>query len=495
MAAKHASTPPERMGCVVQLLAHRGEYGVVSAAGRDLGVSRQTLSTWRAAGQRALEAAFAPVAPPPAGAPPELAPELARAILTALIDGQASERGVRAELARWGRRVSVRTIVAVVGEAGRRAQALLEQPVAVGPRVVALDEIYGKDRHGAYLSLVDAQAGAVWATAGPVAVDGDSWTLLVWQAQARGLDLAGTVSDGGQAIRHGAAAIGAPEQLDVWHTLHRCGQARARLEGRERALQARVAARAPLRGRPPAAPLAARLAAVERAHYVTTALHYLTGELHRLLDVVVVMAGRLLAPAERQAEAAALLALLADLAADAPTDAQPELQRLHRHLVTALPRLLAFTQPLGAVQARVAPLLAPDAMALIAWAWQRRAILGPTTEDSPAGLPPAWCPAARLLLAAWDRAVRASSLVESWHSFLRPHLAVHRALRPGLLALLAVAYNHHASQRGVHRGTTPLQRAGLADAPTDWLTALGYPPASGAPAVASAGRQSLPQAA
>lgn len=91
--------------------------------------------------------------------------------------------------------------------------------------------------------------------------------------------------------------------------------------------------------------------------------------------------------------------------------------------------------------------------------------------------------------------MRASSLVESWHSFLRPHLAVHRTLRPDLLALLAVAYNHHASQRGAHRGQTPLQRAGLADAPTDWLTALGYPPDRDVAPVASERSHGLPQAA
>ena len=70
--------------------------------------------------------------------------------------------------------------------------------------------------------------------------------------------------------------------------------------------------------------------------------------------------------------------------------------------------------------------------------------------------------------------MRASSVVENWHSILRPHLAVHRTLSPGLLALLAVYHNHRIASRGVHRGTSPLQRSGL-QAPADWLTALGYP--------------------
>jgi len=68
--------------------------------------------------------------------------------------------------------------------------------------------------------------------------------------------------------------------------------------------------------------------------------------------------------------------------------------------------------------------------------------------------------------------VRASSAVEHWHSVLRPHLAVHRTLPPGLLALLAVWHNHQLSPRGLHQGQSPLQRSGLPAAPTDWLIAL-----------------------
>ena len=64
-----------------------------------------------------------------------------------------------------------------------------------------------------------------------------------------------------------------------------------------------------------------------------------------------------------------------------------------------------------------------------------------------------------------------------WHSIVRPHLAVHRRLSSGLLALLAVWHNHRVFARGVHKGVSPLHLSGMLDAPTDWLVALGYPPA------------------
>ena len=119
-------------------------------------------------------------------------------------------------------------------------------------------------------------------------------------------------------------------------------------------------------------------------------------------------------------------------------------------------------------------------MGLVAWAWQRRAILGPTSAQLLEGLPLSWRPAAALLLEAWNQTVRASSLVENWHSVLRPHLAVHRTLSTGMLALLAVCHNHRLAPRGLHQRTSPLSRSGI-DAPVDWLMALGYPPRSAQP--------------
>ena len=130
-------------------------------------------------------------------------------------------------------------------------------------------------------------------------------------------------------------------------------------------------------------------------------------------------------------------------------------------------------------------------LALIGWAWQRRSILGPSTEEVVAGLPLAWQQAARVLMATWDSAARASSAVEGWHSIVRPHLAVHRTLSAGLLAVLAVWHNHRVFTRGTHRGASPLQMSGMAEAPSDWLVALGYPSAAHAlrPTAASAAPQ------
>src|SRR2546425_503848 len=120
-----------------------------------------------------------------------------------------------------------------------RAVRVLAQELPPTARLLALDEIYGKDRHGAYLSVVDAHAGAVWLAVGPVAVDTETWTLLLWEAQERGLRWVGTVSDGGAAMAGACATVAphTPHQRDVWHVLHECSKVHGRLARRVAALR------------------------------------------------------------------------------------------------------------------------------------------------------------------------------------------------------------------------------------------------------------------
>jgi hypothetical protein len=241
---------------------------------------------------------------------------------------------------------------------------------------------------------------------------------------------------------------------------------------------ARVAAGRRARGTHPRTDVAAHAAAVAHATAVATGVRDLTGVLRELLEVVVVTAeGRLLDGAARGREMDALLALLAEVGATAPVGLREQVQRLHRHIGVARPGLLAFVPALDALQRAAAREIGADGVGLLAWAWPRRALLGPGPDDLVAQLPADWRPAARRLLAAWASAVRASSAVENWHSILRPHLAVHRTLSPGLLALLMVWHNHRVFTRGARAGFSPLQLSGITDAPTDWLVALGYPPA------------------
>jgi hypothetical protein len=466
------------------MLGGGGTYGLVTLLSRTAGVSRQTLYTWAEQGRAALEQAFEPRASEVVSTP-----AVERQVLSLLVETHASVRGIQASL--WQvarRRVSLGTISAIVQEAQRRAQAWLATHAPPSARPLALDEMYGNDRRGAYLHVVDTASWAVWAAEGPVPVDTESWTLVLWLAQARGLRWHTTISDGGAAIDAAVRVVDPTGQhrRDVWHVLHVCAQVQGRLDRRVAQIEAqtarvqrqaaRVAAGQRPLGRNPRTDLVAHAAVYVQSRATADALRFLTTMLHHLLEVVVLTPTGLLDAAGRADEVTTLLALLDELAATAPPAQQAELARLHRHLTLAVPGLLAFAPPLDRVQQDAAVVLGADGVALVAWAWQRRAILAPRRDDLVVQFPLAWQTVARVLINAWETAVRASSAVENWHSILRPHLAVHRVLSPGLLALLVVWHNHRAFARGPHAGLSPLHLSGMPDAPADWLVALGYPP-------------------
>jgi hypothetical protein len=503
MARRHGSTGKERVAWVSQLLGGSGTYGLVTLLSRTVGVSRQTLYTWAEQGRAALEQAFEP-----RDAERTITPELERQVLSLLVEAHATTRGIQASL--WQvarRRVSLGTISAIVQEAQRRAQAWLGSHAPPSSRPLALDEMYGNDRRGAYLHVVDTASHAVWAAEGPVPVDTESWTLVLWLAQERGLRWHATIGDGGAAIEAAVRAVDPTGQhrRDVWHVLHVCAQVQGRLDRRVAQVEAqtasvrrqaaRVAAGQRPLGRNPRTDLVAHAAVCTQARATADALRFLTTTLHHLLEVVVLTPTGLLDLAGREAELTALLSLLDELAMAAPAAQQAELARLHRHITLALPGLLAFAPPLDRVQHDAATILGPDGVALVAWAWQRRALLGPRRDDLVAQFPPAWQTAARVLIETWETAVRASSAVENWHSILRPYLAVHRVLSPGLLALLVVWHNHRAFARGPHAGTSPLHLSGMTDAPADWLVALGYPPLDAHSADLPLASTALPMAA
>lgn len=486
MARAHSSTPAQRTQWVAELIAHAGDYGVVTALSQAAQVSRQSLYTWRAVGLEALTTAFSLTQ-----AAPAVSLNVERAILTLWAEGHASCRGIQRCLqSLHQRRVSLETISAVLAAAQRRALAWFARQCLPSQRAIALDEMYGHDRHAAYLSIVDAHSGAVWATASGLNVDAESWTLVLWDAQDHGLTWHTTVSDGERAITEASTTL-QPErrpQRDVWHVLHRCAQVQGRLQRRVVALrqQALTVARQAQRlaagqrplGRVPQSDVVAHTARLDAATRVAGGLHVLGQELKRLLEVVVLERRRgVLTSGMRGQDLDAWLELLADLRDTAPTEAQPDLKALHTYVRLALPDLLTFARDLDAVQAATSQAVGEPGLALVGWAWQRRRQLAPSREALLGGLATDWRPAAARVMAAWDAAVRTSSAAENWHSILRPHLAVHRHLSTGMVALLAVWHNHRVFPRGVHKGYSPLHLSGLTQASTDWLVALGYPPA------------------
>jgi transposase-like protein len=480
----HCSTVDQRVQWVSQLLVPQPAHGLVSQLSRSHGVSRQTLYRWKEKGAQALQAALQIRQALPKGRM-----QVQEQVLTLLIEAHASYRNIQTCLLKMcGIKLSVGSIARIVQEAGQRAQRWLSRQQANSPRALALDEQYSSQRGKAYLNVIDVHSGQVWATLPPVAVDGESWTLVWWYLGEQGLLCERSVSDGGRAIHDALGQVQRLEQhqRDVWHVLHMASQVQGRCDrvlqqGQDRLpiiqRQAeRVAQGKKARGRSPLANVAQHEQCIGQARYVAQAFRYLSQELRSLLAVVVLGQAGIVSSREREQELQALLALLEELARQAVPTLQKEIRSLSKQLRLALPHLVRFAADLDEPQEQACQRLGPEAVRLIAWAWQRRALLGPTSQELLAGLDPAWREAAQALLHVWEYTVRASSAVENWHSILRPHLAVHRRLSAGLLALLAVWHNHHVAPRGVHEGLSPLQRTGTLQLATDWLQALGYSP-------------------
>lgn len=484
MGQPHASTPAQRAQWASQMLAHDHEYGFVSALSRELQVTRQSLYAWKALAQAALERAFADTTTTTL-----VTPDLARHILTLLVESHSSYANIQVCLRRLtGQQVSIGTIATVIQEAQERALRWMATHAPSSVRALALDEIYATNRRGAYLNVVDSDSWAVWAAEGPLPVDAESWTLVLWLAQERGLRWHSLVTDGGDALCSACRSVDPDGRLgrDHWHVFHTFSQGQHRIARQLRTLEertptvlrqaARIAAGQKPRGANPKADPQAHQAEIDHLARILAELKALGGMLRDGLAVVVLDQHGVQDAPRRAADLQAALELLAELRARAPSPVQSELKRLHTQLRLAAPHLLSFVAPLDAVHASMAPVVGPAGLALLAWAWLRREVLGWDTEQLVIALPVAWQAAARVIVHAWERAPRASSAAENWHSILRPHLAVHRTLSAGMLALLAVWHNHRVFTRGVHKGQSPLHLSGMGEAPTDWLIALGYGP-------------------
>lgn len=487
MGHAHPSTPEQRAQWASQMLAHDHEYGVITQLSATIGVSRPTLYAWKARARQALQHAFCDTSTTTASTA-----SVTRHILTLLVEGHASYANIQVCLhALTGHHVSIGVISQIVHQAQDRALHWMATHAPPSERALALDEIYANNRQGAYLNVVDTDSWAVWAAEGPLPVDAESWTLLLWLAQDRGLKWHTTISDGGDALRSACQTLDphGRHARDHWHLLHTWSQVQHRLARRLRALHertptverqaARIAAGQKARGGKPRTDLDAHQAEIAEVERTLKELRALGHLLRDVLAVVVLDRDGLQAAARREQDLTAVLELLSELHSTASTPLQSDLKRLHTHLRLAQPALLTFVAPLEAVHQAMHAVVGADGLALIGWAWLRRRVLGWDTEQVVAGLPAAWHAAARVLIHAWETATRASSAVENWHSIVRPHLAVHRTLSAGLLALLAVWHNHRLFTRGAHKGMSPLHLSGMVDEPTDWLVVLGYPPAPG----------------
>lgn len=493
MVRTHPSTPLERAQWSAEMLAHPNQYGLITRLSREHNVSRPTLYAWRQLAQQALLTAFSP-----APRSPRITRSLERHVLTVLLDAHASERGIQSCLrCLTDRGISLQTINSIVQEAQQRALGWMQSHLPCSTRALALDEIYANDRRGAILNVVDVHSGAVWGSVGPLSVDTESWILLLWELEERGLHWDRLVCDGGAAVQAACRSVSPflALQADQWHVLHSCSKIVARLRKHLHKLKAQSAAverqvariaagKRPL-GRNPKTDLVGHTSEVVATEQVLGSLSYLMHELKRLLSVVVLSRDGLLSAEAREQELSSWQSLLSELVSTAPSACESLLSRLQEVLNENLAAMLTFVPQVAALQEGLQAVLSGEQQRLLGWAWLHQEELRWNTEQMLERLPEEWRVAARMLWKGWEQAVRVSSAVERYHSILRPHLTVHRTFSNGMLALLAVWHNHRVFTRGKNKGKNPLHLSGIPDAPSDWLVALGYEPEQEAEAPAA----------
>jgi len=443
-------------------------HGWVSQVSRAHRVSRQTVYRWTATGVRALEEALGS----PVMAKKKTA-SLHTLVLTRVIETHASSRGMPSRLRRLhGIEISVGKIASMGTEAGHRAIRWMDQHQVGTARALALEEHDSSQRGNASLHVMDGQRGHIWATVPPIEVDGERWTLLLWSVQDQGISSVSTVSDGGRAIQEALRQVPGKEkhQRDVWHRFPVAAHVQGRLDRAGKTAHDRVsviqrqaereAEGRRARGRRPKATLTEQQALVAKMSSVADGVGSLCQEWHTVLEVVVPCSDRVLTSPQCHGDIDALLDLWDERVPAALPALQKPIQMLSKQIRLALPQTLLVARRLDGVQEQAHQQVGPEAVALLAWEWLRRAIRAPTPKDRLQGIAPAWRAVAQDLLDAWAHAVRASSAVEHWQRSGRPHVAVHRTLSAGMLALLAVWRHHQGAPRGLHAGLSPFQRTG-----------------------------------
>jgi hypothetical protein len=364
-------------------------------------------------------------------------------------------------------RRSVGYISQTLTAAGEQATAYNLRITLPLPILGEADEIFQGRRP--CLTVVDGRSFLVVNLTPAESRDGTTWGVTFLDLAARGIQFQDLASDGGTGLLSGVhqAQLAIPLRPDLFHLLrdaHRLTQRLDRaayqaIETAERARRAEREAQSLQRRRGPRLKIRVPVpqAEIEEAQAIATddLWGWLSGEIRQALDPIT-PDGHLAPVSEVRATLETALELLKELP-------HPEITAFANALQDKIPALIAPLEWLEQHLASVRQGLDETTAALVIWAWQHRQELNVNiAADFPAALQP-------VVRAFWDALSlfhRSSSLAESLHSWLRPHLQIHRGMPKWLLPLLQLFWNHHKFERGKRVGSSPLALAGVTDAPS-----------------------------
>jgi len=465
-------TLEQRADAVLQMLVPLPDrkWGLVSELARLYGVSRTLLYKMR---DRALDAMVEALLPRDAGRPAQVTTltvdkafiDRAIAILPML---KGSVRDIQMGLNLiLGVARSVGYISTTLTAAGEQATVYnlgIRVPL---PILGEADEIFQGRKP--CLTLVDGRSFLVVNLTPAESRDGTTWGVTYLDLVERGIQFHDLACDGGTGLRAGVreAELTIPLRPDLFHILQDAHRVTQRLEGAaykaietaERARRADLEARGIIRRRGRRLKIKVPLPQAEIEETKAIALFdnwcWLLSEVRLALEPIT-PAHDIVSVAETKASLETAVELLKELN-------HPNITAFANDLQEKIPELLA---PLEWLEQQLTPVLEDldaDTRTFLIWAWQHRRELNLSINiDIPEDL-------RSVVRTAWDILGlfhRSSSLAESLHSWLRPYLQIHRGMPRWLLPLLQLLWNHHKFERGKRAGSSPLELAGLEDAPS-----------------------------
>jgi hypothetical protein len=318
------------------------------------------------------------------------------------------------------------------------------------------------------LTLVDGRSFLIVNLTPADSRDGTTWGVTYLDLVERGIQFHDLACDGGTGLRAGVkeAELVIPLRPDLFHILQDAHHLTRRLEGAaykaientERARRADLEARGIIRRRGRHLKINVPLpqAALEETDAIALFDNWcwLLHEIRQALEPLTPTCG-IVSTAETRATIETAIELLKKLGS-------PDISAFADDIQEKIPELLA---PLEWLEQQLRPIfndLDGDTAMFIIWTWQHRHELDFVEADFPEAL-------RSLARAVWDTLGlfhRSSSLAESLHSWLRPYLQIHRGMPKWLLPLLQLFWNHHTFERGKRAGSSPVELAGVENAPS-----------------------------
>jgi hypothetical protein len=465
-----------RIALGLQMLDSEREWGKVSELARQYGVSRKFLYEMAARARQSLQKALAPKQ---AGRKPQTThlvvdgAFLDRAVLVLATALPGSMRGIQMVLELlFGRHCAIGRLSETLQTYGEMARQYNAQLIVPLPVLGEVDEIF--QGRQPCLTVVDGRSFLVLQLSAEQRRDATTWGVTFLELLERGVQFHDIASDGALGIQAGIRDAGliVPLRSDLFHLLRKAYSITRHLEAEAyRAIETTELARSielqaqepkPRRGRPKSC----KVSHVQAQQLESRAIEcydtwcWLFDELRQALQPF--NARGELASSE---EARQTLETVAVLLKSMDVSKVRSFARLK-----VLGHLEELIAPLAWLEETLAPYrigLDAETEAFIVWAWHHRHSLNIDVDD----LTDVPADVVRAFWSALELFHRASSLAESLHSWLRPHLRAHRGMPNWLLPLLQLFWNHHTFQRGKRKGHSPIELAGVEQA-LSWTEVL-----------------------